>query len=111
MAEGYTPEDFLPEDEYYDERGQTKDENIEMKNRDSWEQTPNEFAKPPEQETSLDEKLPIAPDTIEYLERDVKIKNFYKHMLKKGYTVDKNAPLMNKALYWMDDKKNFIHEL
>ena len=26
-------------------------------------------------------------------------------MQKKGYTVDKNAPVINKALYWMDDKK------
>ena len=33
MAEGFTPaEDYTPAGEYYDEYGQTKDENTEMKN-------------------------------------------------------------------------------
>ena len=40
-----------------------------MKNRDSWEQIQDGFAKPPEQETTFVEKLPDVPDTEENLER------------------------------------------
>ena len=111
MAEGFTPtEDFYREDEFYDERGQTKDENIEMKNRDSWEQTPEDFTKPPEEETSFVDNLPVAPDTLEPLEQQEKILNFYKFILDRGFKVDRDAPLAYKALYRMnDDKELFIN--
>ena len=49
MAEGYTPEEDYTQDGY--ERNE--DENIEMKDRDSWEQTEDGFVKPPEDETSF----------------------------------------------------------
>ena len=99
MAEDFTPpEDFTPDEA----------EIIDMKNRDSWEQTQDGFAKPPEQETSFDEKLPDAPDTIENLERDDKLIGFYMNMREKGYAVDRNAPLMNKALPIMNDKKDLF---
>ena len=85
--------------------GKQKMKTLRWRNRDSWEQTPDDFAKPPEEETTFID-LPNAPDTLEYLERDAKIKNFYKHMLEdSGYTVDKNKPLMNKALPKMNAKK------
>ena len=71
MTEGFTPKDLLPEDEYYDERGQTKDENIEMEDRDSWEQTPDKFAKPPEEETTFID-LPDAPETLVSLAKQEK---------------------------------------
>ena len=72
MAEGFTPKDFLPEDEFYDERGQTRDENIEMKNCDDWEQTQDGFAKPPEQETTFVDNLPDAPETIVSIAKEEK---------------------------------------
>ena len=69
MAEGFTPaEDYTPADEYYDEYGQTKDENTEMKKFDNWEQTPDGFVKPPEEDTSFVEDLPDAPGTPVSLE-------------------------------------------
>ena len=83
MAEDFTPpEEFTPDEA----------EIIDMKDRDSWEQTQDVYAKPPEQETSFDEKLPDAPDTIENLERDGKLIDFY----------------MNKALPIMNDKKDIF---
>ena len=99
MAEDFTPlEDFTPDEA----------EIIDVKNRDSWEQTQDGFAKPPEQETSFDEKLPDAPDTEENLERDDKLIDLYLDKREKGYTVDRNAPLMNKALVKMNDKKDLF---
>ena len=99
MAEDFTPpEDFTPDEA----------EIIDVKDRDSWEQTQDGFANPPEQETSFDEKLPDVPDTIENLERDDKLIDFYMNMREKGYTVDRNAPLMNKALPIMNDKKDLF---
>ena len=83
MAEGFTPAEDFTQDGY--EKNEA--ENIEMEDRDSWEQTsqaPDEFAKPPEQETSLDEKLPVAPETIEYLERDRKNYKLLQEYAKKG---------------------------
>ena len=69
MAEGYTPaedytraEDLLLDPHYYnkrhfyDEPGIPKFEKVEMEKRDDWEQTsqaPDDFAKPPEEETSF----------------------------------------------------------
>ena len=106
MAEGYTPEDFLPEDEYddyddYDEYRQTKDENIEMKIRDDWEQTTDGFVKPPEQETSFVDDLPDAPETIVSLAKEEKNKSYYKFLEDNGYIFDKDAHLKNKALFTM----------
>ena len=75
MAEGFTPaEDYTRADEYYDECGQTKDENIEMTNRDDWEQTSDGFVKPPEQETSFVDDLPDTPSTPVSLEKQEKLK-------------------------------------
>ena len=100
MAEDFTP----PEEDYTPDEAEI----IDMKNRDSWEQTQDGFAKPPEQETSFDEKLPVAPDTIENIERDDKLIDFYLDKRKKGYIVDKYKPLMNKALPIMNDKKDLF---
>ena len=99
MAEDFTPLEYFTPDEA---------EIIDVKNRDSWEQTQDGFAKPPEQETSFDEKLPVAPDTEENLERDDKLIDFYLDKREKGYKVDRNAPLMNKALPKMNDKKDLF---
>ena len=60
MAEGYTPEEDYTQDGY--ERNE--DENIEMKDRDSSEQTQDGFVEPPEEETSFAD-LPDAFGTIE----------------------------------------------
>ena len=84
MAEGFDPDldydiDYDKYDDYPSEE-QTKDEN--------WEQTPDGFVKPPEEETSFAD-LPDAPGTIESLELREKIKSFYKHLEDKGYIVDK----------------------
>ena len=99
MAEDFTPlEDFTPDEA----------EIIDVKNRDSWEQTQDGFAKPPEQETTFDEKLPDAPDTEENLERDDKLLDFYLDKREKGYTVDRYKPLMSKALVKMNDKKDLF---
>ena len=49
MAEGYTPEDDITPDGYEGNEA----EKIEMENRDSWEQTPDEFVEQPEKETSI----------------------------------------------------------
>ena len=105
MSEGYTPaEDLLPEDEYDDEYEQTKDENIEMEKRDSWEQTQDGFAKPPEEETSFVD-LPEAPGTLESLAKQEQIKSFYKYLEDNGYTVDRNAQLRYKALFRINSYK------
>ena len=64
MAEGYDPDLYYGENEYYPSEGQTKDEKIELKPLDDWEQTPDGFVKPPEDETSFAD-LPEAPGTIE----------------------------------------------
>ena len=108
MAEGYTPaEDIYREDEFYDERarGQTKDENIEMKNRDDWEQTQDGFAKPPEQETTFVDNLPDAPETIVSVAKEEKIKSYHKFLEDSGYTVDRNAQLDHGAVYKMNANK------
>ena len=113
MTEGYTPaEDLLPEPEYYDERGQTKDENTEMKNLDDWEQTPDGFVKPPEEETSFIDDLPDAPDTLVSLAKEDTIKSCYKFLEDNGYTVDKDAHLKNKALFILsyDNKLGIMYQ-
>ena len=96
MAEDFTPlEDFTPDEA----------EVNDMKNRDSWEQTQDGFAKPPEQETSFDEKLPDVPDDtpVPLAVRD-KFMDFRVYMRDSGYTIDIDAPLINKAFPKMDNK-------
>ena len=101
MAEGYDPDlDYkidYDENEDYPSEGQTKDEKIELKPLDDWEQTEDGFVKPPEEETSL--TLPEAPGTIESPALKEKIKSFYKYLDDNGYSVNKNAPLENKATF------------
>ena len=108
MAEGFTPKDFLPEAEFYDERGQTKYENIEMEKRDSCKQTPDEFAKPPEQETTFIDNLPDAPETIVSIAKEEKIKSYHKYLEDNGYTVDRNAQLEHGAVYKMNANKELV---
>ena len=80
-----------------------------MKNRDDWEQTPDDFAKPPEEETSFDDNLPETPGTPMSLEKQEKIKSFYKYLEDSGFTVDRNTQLGQKALFRMNaDKELFI---
>ena len=106
MAESFTPaEDFYREDEFYDERGQTKDENIEMKNRDSWEQTPDDFAKPPEEETTFIDNLPDAPETIVSIAKEEKNKSYHKFLKDNGYIVDRDTQLEHGSVYKMNAKK------
>ena len=57
--------------EYYDEQGQTKDENTEMKNLDDWEQTSDGFVKPPEEETSFVDNLPDAKPKAVITEKSI----------------------------------------
>ena len=94
MAEGYTPEEDYTQDGY--ERNE--DENIEMKDRDSWEQTPDGFVKPPEDEASFAD-LPEAPGTIESPALKEKIESFYKYLHDNGFNVNKNAPLEHKVTF------------
>ena len=94
MAEGFDPKpdydiDYIENEDYPSEE-QTKDEN--------WEQTPDGFVKPPEEETSFAD-LPDAFGTIESLELKEKVKSFYKHLEDKGYIVDRNAPLEHKVRF------------
>ena len=92
MAEGFDPsyEDYYEDD--YDRP--TEDENIAL---DDWGQTPDEFVKPPEEETSL--SLPEAPGTIESPATQEKIESFYKCLDNNGFNVNKNAPLEHKARF------------
>ena len=107
MAGSFTPaEDYHDGylDDYEDYEGYGDEaENIEMKNRDDWEQTPDEFAKPPEEETTFDEKLPDAPQTLVSLEKQEKIESYYKYLEDNGYRVDKDAHLKHEALFTMSD--------
>ena len=73
MAEGFTPEEDFIQDSYEGNEA----EKIEMENRDSWEQTPDEFVVQPEKETSLVDYLPDAPDTPVSLEIREKYKKLY----------------------------------
>ena len=69
MAEGYTPTEdfnFTPDEA----------ENIEMENRDDWEETQDGFFDPTEEETPFVDNLPDTPDTPESLEKQKKIKSF-----------------------------------
>ena len=94
MAEGFDPDlDYDIDYDKYDDNlseEQTKDEN--------WEQTPDGFVKPPEDETSFAD-LPDAFGTIESLELREKLKSFYKQLEDKGYIVDRNAPLEYKTRF------------
>ena len=110
MAEGYDPDLYYGENEYYPSEGQTKDEKIELKPLDDWEQTPDGFAKPPEEETSL--TLPEAPGTIESPATQEKIESFYKYLDDNGFNVNKNAPLEHKARFTKsaDNKLGIIYK-
>ena len=107
MTEGYTPEDYT-QDGYEGNEAEI----IELENRDSWEQTQDGFAKPPEQETTFVDLpvVPVASDDPVYFEKHLKLDDFYKHLEDSGYTVDRNVLLIYKALSEMnDDKELFIN--
>ena len=94
MAEGFDPKldyerDYEGNEDYPSEE-QTKDEN--------WEQTPDGFVKPPEEETSFAD-LPEAPGEPAPLSKREKIKSFYKDLEDKGYIVDKIAPIQHRARF------------
>ena len=110
MAEGYDPDLYYDENEDYPSEGQTKDEKIELKPLDDWEQTPDGFVKPPEEETSL--TLPEAPGTIESPALKEKIKSFYEFLEDNGFNVNKNAPLEHKARFTKsaDNKLGIIYK-
>ena len=98
MAEGFDPKpdydiDYNVNEDYSSEE-QTKDEN--------WEQTQDEFVKPPEDETSFAD-LPDAFGEPVSLQLQEKLKKFYKHLEDKGYIVDRNAPLEHKALFELNE--------
>ena len=94
MAEGFTPaEDFTPDES----------ENIEMENRDDWDETQDGFCDPTEEETPFVDNLPVTPGTPESLEK--KNKSFYKHLEDSGYKVDKNAHLEYRASFKMNADK------
>ena len=94
MAEGFDPNlDYERDYDKYDDdllEEQTKDEN--------WEQTPDGFVKPPEEEKSFAD-LPDAYGEPAPLELREKVKSFYKHLEDNGYTVDRNAPLEYKTRF------------
>ena len=97
MAEGYTPEDLLPEPSQHEDytRGDdsifnddpsdfgivddgiidVKPEEIEMKDLDGWKYE-NGFLVPPEEETPFVDNLPDTPGTPESLEKREKLKTF-----------------------------------
>ena len=110
MAEGYDPDLYYDENEDYPSEGQTKDEKIELKPLDDWEQTPDGFVKPPE-ETTFDD-LPEAPGTIESPATQEKIESFYKYLDDNGFNVNKNAPLEHKARFTKsaDNKLGIIYK-
>ena len=96
MAEGFDPDydiDYIENEDYPSEE-QTKDEN--------WEQTPDGFVKPPEEETSFVD-LPDAFGTIESPALKEKVESFYKHLEDTGYEVDRNAPLEYKVVFVIKD--------
>ena len=80
MAEGFDPDlDYDIDYDKYDNdllEEQTKDEN--------WEQTPDGFVKPPEDEVSYAD-LPDALGEPSSLELQEKIKSFYKYLEDRGY--------------------------
>ena len=94
MAEGFDPDlDYdidYNENEDYPSEEQTKDEN--------WEQTPDGFVKPPEEETSFAD-LPEAPGEPAPLSKREKIKSFYKDLEDNGYIVDRTAPIARRARF------------
>ena len=132
MAEGYTPEDVLPEPtqqedftrgddstfDHYDDPSYygivddgieydakpKNNENIEMKDLDGWKYERG-FLVPPEEETPFVDNLPDTPGTPESLEKREKIKSFYKYLEDSGYTVDRIAQLEHGAVYKMNADK------
>ena len=81
-----------------------------MKNLDDWEQTQDGFVKPTQEETTFDEKLPDASQTLVSLAKQEKIESFYKYLEDNGYRNDKDAHLKHKALFTMspDNKLGII---
>ena len=96
MAEGFTPaEDFTPDEA----------ENIEMENRDDWDEIQDRYFDPTEVETPFVDNLPDTPGYPESLEKQEKIESFYKFFENSGYKVDRNAPIEYKASFKMNADK------
>ena len=95
MAEGFTPAEYFSPDEA---------ENIEMENRDDWDETQYWFD-PTEEETPFVDNLPDTPGTPMSLEKQEKIKSFYKYLEDGCYKVDRNAPLEYGASFKMNADK------
>ena len=92
------------DDDYEDDFDQpTKDENIDMKPFDGWEQTADGFVKPPEEETSP--ALPEAPETIESPALQERIQSYYKFLEDNGYRVNKSTLLEHKATFTLSPSK------
>ena len=122
MAEGFTPaEDFYSEptqhedytradDSIFDDYDDPRDfgiiddatpEEIETKVLDGWKYEGGLLI-PPEVEIPFVDNLPDTPGSPESLEKQEKIKSFYKYFEDSGYKVDKNAPLEYKASFKMN---------
>ena len=75
-----------------------------MKDLDGWKYE-NGFLLPPEEETPFVDNLPDTLDSPEPLEKQEKIKSFYKYLEDNDYTVDRNARLEYGALFKMNADK------
>ena len=123
MAEGFTPaEDFYSEPTQHEDYTRADysifdydpsdldiiydptPEEIEIKTLDGWKYESGSLI-PPKAETSFVDILPDTPGSPEYLEKQEKIKSFYKYFEDSGYKVDKNAPLEYKASFKMNADK------
>ena len=56
-----------------------------MKDLKGWDQTKDGFAEPPEEETPFVDNLPDTPGTPMSLEKQEKIKSFYKYLEDRNY--------------------------
>ena len=123
MAEGFTPaEDFYSEPTQHEDYTRADysifdydpsdlgiiydptPEEIEIKVLDGWKYESGLLI-PPKAETSFVDNLPDTPGSPESLEKQEKIKSFYKYFEDSGYKVDKNAPLEYKASFKMNADK------
>ena len=106
IFDGYDdPSDFGIVDDGIEYDAKPKNnENIEMKDLDGYKYEGG-LLRLPEEETPFVDNLPDTPGTPESLEKQEKIKNFYKYLEDKGYTVDRNAQLEHGALFKMNTKK------
>ena len=119
MAEGFTPaEDFYSEPTQHEDYSifdydpsdldiiyDPTPEEVEIKTLDGWKYESGTLI-PPKAETSFVDILPDTPGSPEYLEKQEKIKSFYKYFEDSGYKVDKNAPLEYKASFRMNADKS-----